>query len=144
MNTVHAPPGILIAAFLVGLAACSETFDTTYKSYSEAVSAGAVSRGWVPNWLPEQASDILEVHNIDSNAVMLRFSYPETVTVALPANCRRTTLAEVTAPPFKRSWWPADVPEGNSSTPKHEYWNCANQHVVILARQRQGLVWSPP
>ena len=136
-------PGVLLLASIVGLAACSETFETTYNSYPEAVAAGAVSAGWVPNWPPEQASDILEVHNIDTNSVMLRFNYPKTVQVRLPANCSRVAMAKITSPPFERSWWPADVPERNSNAPKHEYWRCANQYVAILANRQQGLVWSP-
>ena len=143
MRSIGSIPGVLLLASIVGRAACSETSDTTYKSYAEAVAAGAVSAGWVPNWPPEQASDILEVHNIDTNSVMLRFNYPKTVQVRLPANCSRVAMAKITSPPFERSWWPADVPERNSNAPKHEYWRCANQYVAILANRQQGLVWSP-
>jgi hypothetical protein len=135
-------PSLLVAACLVAIAACSETVDSRYKSYPEAVAAGAVSRGWVPSWLPHQASEILEVHDIDTNAVMLRFSYPKGLQVRPPANCHRTTAAEVKAAPFKRAWWPDAIPARSGGTANHEYWKCADQCVAILADQQQGFVWS--
>src|SRR5512139_2667727 len=58
----------------LGLDACSETFDSTYATFSEAESKGAIVRGWVPGWLPPSATKIREVHNIDTNRFMLGFS----------------------------------------------------------------------
>jgi len=56
---------LLLVCFLVS--GCSDTFEKSYPSYSDAVSDGAVLRGWVPEGLPNDAFHIVERHNIDNN-----------------------------------------------------------------------------
>jgi hypothetical protein len=51
------------------LAGCSDRDVVTesYATLAEAVSAGAVERGWVPRGLPPSTQELREAHDIDSN-----------------------------------------------------------------------------
>lgn len=70
----------LLLATLIA-AACSDRFEKRYATYREAVEEGAVSRGWIPAYVPQDATRITEVHNLDTNEQLLRFqASPEALT----------------------------------------------------------------
>ena len=59
----------LLAAGCVG--PLSDDFEASYRTLAEARSKGAVGDGggaWIPEILPEAATDIFELRNIDTNA----------------------------------------------------------------------------
>lgn len=64
------------AALLLSLAACSEQIEETYPTWAEAQRAGAVDRGWVPDFVPSSARQIEDTHDLDSNRQTLRFTAP--------------------------------------------------------------------
>lgn len=68
------PIVILLAA--IALSACGEIKDERYADYEAARLAGAVERGWIPAFVPQGASGIRDVHDLDSNAQTLRFQVP--------------------------------------------------------------------
>ena len=65
----------LVASMLV---ACSDkdVVTETYATVEEAVSAGAVERGWVPRGLPPSTRELREAHDIDSNRRWGLFNFP--------------------------------------------------------------------
>jgi hypothetical protein len=62
-----------LAALAVTVASCSDTYETTYANYAEAENDGAVARGWIPDFVPRNAHDIQELHNVDTNQQTLTF-----------------------------------------------------------------------
>jgi len=48
------------------LSACSERFTAYYPKYEDALKAGAVKCGWIPEIIPKMAIDIHEQHDIDT------------------------------------------------------------------------------
>jgi hypothetical protein len=62
---------VLFAASL----SCGEIQSVTYPTYAEAI-AGDAGHGWLPPYLPATATDIREVHDIDTNTQWLRFRVP--------------------------------------------------------------------
>lgn len=51
-----------------------ETVASEFLSYEDAQKANAVGESkWLPDWLPNAATNIREVHNIDTNQVWLEF-----------------------------------------------------------------------
>jgi hypothetical protein len=124
------------------LGACAETADSFYGSYAAAVEAGAVRAGWVPEWLPDSAREIHEVHNIDTNARMLAVELPASATLHLPADCKAIEPSASPSPRFTRSWWPAGVPERAGSFPRHAYWQCKRQFVAKAPTGTRLLVWA--
>ena len=127
---------------LLFLVACSDTFERTYKTRTEAEYDGAIAAGWVPYWFPHDAMEIREAHNIDTNAVMVRFTYPTEHEVKLPQSCVRTTGIATPPPPFKRAWWPESVPEHEATAERYAYHKCGEQYVALLRSEGEGFVWS--
>ncbi|MCD4754147.1 MAG: hypothetical protein K8R40_13840 [Anaerolineaceae bacterium] len=52
----------------------SDYEEYTYKTYADALSAGAIDRGWIPDFIPETAKDIHLGYNIDTNDIALTFN----------------------------------------------------------------------
>ena len=65
------------AALMISLSllvlACDENIESVYESYNDLVADRALERGWIPARLPSTATDIAELHNLDTNRVWGRF-----------------------------------------------------------------------
>jgi hypothetical protein len=69
-------PGTLCAVVILATSAlagggCRETLEKHYSSSAEAERDGAISRGWIPSWISSSATQIAEVHNLDTNSQLL-------------------------------------------------------------------------
>jgi hypothetical protein len=122
--------------FMIGLVACfpSETIESTYENFDEAVTAGAVERGWVPEWLPDGAVNLHEKHDLDRNASILRFSLSLT-DFAIPLDCQETTdppSATITA-----DWWPADLHR------THRAFTCNDGYLATDEENGTICLWRP-
>lgn len=65
---------LVVSVFL--LAACSDNVSGKYDDWEAVSASGSIKRGWIPNWLPRDAKNIQERHNIDTNAIALSFEVP--------------------------------------------------------------------
>jgi hypothetical protein len=69
----------LLAVFVIGgLAYCIHLENPTqrFATYEEAQRAGAMAEGrWIPSFLPKSSTNIVETHDIDTNALEIRFEY---------------------------------------------------------------------
>ena len=99
------------ALLLIGMASGCTDIDLVrearYSTAADARAAGAVDRGWIPDWLPSQAHEIHEVHDLDTNQSALRFEVPPGNSLPPPPECRAVPFGRVRMPPFERAWWPA-------------------------------------
>lgn len=94
------------------LCACTDdVFDATYSSRADAANAGAMARGWIPAWLPPEAFDIREVHDIDTDESALLFRLPTGFKWRPPQSCDPAYLGQFHPPAFDREWIP-EVREG--------------------------------
>ena len=100
------PHVALAAAAVLAATACAvDRHEVAYDGYFDAKAQDAIKREWVPEWLPEGATDIREVHAGDSRKALLRATWPQDA--SLPAEC-----APVDVPPtpaLDAEWFPADV-----------------------------------
>lgn len=96
---------IVVLLFVGGLAACfpGETVEAAYSDFDQAAAAGAVERGWIPEWLPKSAVNIREKHNLDSNAGIMRFS--QELEFVLPSGCEESS--DVPPATLDAEWWPS-------------------------------------
>ena len=138
------PRTAVLTLLLPLLLACSETFDRTYKTRTEAEYDGAIAAGRVPAWVPQDAMQIREAHSADSKAVMVRFNYPKEREVKTPQSCARTTGRAAPPPPFQRAWWPVSVPERQATAQRFAYYKCAELYVALRQVEGEGFVWSGP
>lgn len=115
--------GALYALFLA-LTACSMVMDASYDSMQDAMAKGMVEKGWIPEWTPLEATDLREVHDLDSNVSALAFNKPAAIRLQLPDDCVRTEYDPSARVAIRRRWWPNEHTLGASYT----HFRCAPEH----------------
>jgi hypothetical protein len=76
----------IVLLVLSGCRYAGERPYVTYASVHEAEEDRAFRRGWLPNWLPEDAYNIHEYHDLDTNIRAFSFQLRKTPFV-WPKNC---------------------------------------------------------
>jgi hypothetical protein len=104
------------------LVGCGEVTDAFYPTAADARARGAVSAGWIPEWIPPAASSLREVHDIDTNERALAFDIPPGSWRA-PAHYRPADGGEFVEPKFSRSWLPSRA----VLTSKYKFFSCNDQ-----------------
>ena len=54
---------------------CSETVKSKFNNYDEMIKSESYSNGWISGVVPENAYNIYEEHNLDSNKIFIKFNY---------------------------------------------------------------------
>lgn len=118
-------PPLFATVLCVGLAcilvACrGSRRESFYPALADADKDGAITRGWIPNFLPDSSRTIHELHAISPSTEWCAFEFAPTDSqglrkalksvVALPASVSRVPRPSVL-------WWPT-VLEGNLDTEK--------------------------
>lgn len=74
----------------------SEVSSTSYTSYDDAMSKGAIGvYKWLPSIIPKSAYQINESHDVDSNEVWFTFRFNDQFG-SLPDGCSRTNRDAIT------------------------------------------------
>jgi len=123
---------------------CSEYVEETYPTLAEAKAAGAIERGWLPAWLPTSSKDILESHDLDTNASALSLHFSGAESWAPPASCSQVSPSSVPRARGGRSW-PSDVPPNGLTTHRHSYFSCEDGKAFLAVSAAQGELyyWRP-
>ncbi|AVP98113.1 hypothetical protein C7S18_13300 [Ahniella affigens] len=117
------PLTYLTLILATSLAGCSiEQFETHYETASAAHADGAITRGWIPDWLPDAAVNIRERHDLDTNDSVLRFELPSGVPMPRPDHCDPIVLAAATPARLRATWWP----EWNEVARDFELFTCTD------------------
>lgn len=93
-----------------------EVTESTYPTMADAVARGGVASGWVPSWLPLNATNLRETHDIDTNNSALAFDVPGGEAWHLPEGCRQIEYEVVVPPRPSPSWWPDQSALGSAYT----------------------------
>lgn len=129
---------------LLMLTGCAlETPESSYDSFAEVKSLGLLENGWIPKWLPPNAQNIQETHNIDRNTSALAFDIPAGDTWLLPEHCKPISMKDAFPNELTRSWWPSDAELSESyrlfqcrtdSSPNSTFVGISTQH-------QRGIHW---
>ncbi|MDR6672919.1 hypothetical protein [Xanthomonas sp. 1678] len=86
---------ILLLTFLVAMVSgCFEVSSVEYIDRHDAESRKAIGESkWLPTWLPEDAVNIRETHDVDTNESWLVFN-PRSGSLALPVTCKPISVPE--------------------------------------------------
>lgn len=90
---------------LLGTACARDTYSTSYPDLVTARQQDAIERGWIPAMLPEEATDLREVHDPAADTAVAQATLPGGI---LPDECTETT-SEIGRPPLEADWLPDDV-----------------------------------
>lgn len=100
----------LAALLLLVAAGCFlETMDASFATAAEARAAGYVAKGWIPPWLPGDATDVREVHDLDTNVSELSFAIPARDSLELPPECKPVEYSGTVRAYIRRHWWPGET-----------------------------------
>ncbi|HVA18526.1 MAG TPA: hypothetical protein VMV59_12530 [Candidatus Dormibacteraeota bacterium] len=112
---------VLSLGFTCILVACSgDRRESFYPSLADADKDGAITRGWIPDFLPGSSRTIHEVHEISPSTEWCAFEFLPTDSQGLR---KALTSADATGPRVRRVrnpgvlWWPA-VLNGNLDVEK--------------------------
>lgn len=135
----------VVLATSCSVAGCDESPEVYYQTFEAVVTDGAVSRGWVPAWLPKSANEIHEKHDLDTNQSLLAFRFNASEKVEVGGDCERIDPYKPKGPPFKVSWWPSDVPASKLSTYRHSFYSCegGKAFLALSEKQGEGFYWRP-
>ena len=134
---------LVLSALGTLLLGCVDTlYDVSFATAREARDAGYVDKGWIPSWLPENATDIREAHDVDTRISVLAFSLPDARTLALPDTCHPVEHERTFPAPLQRAWWP----DQESLRTSYVFFRCAAdatqyRFVGVNARQARVLHW---
>ncbi len=104
-----------------------------YATYVQAVEHGAIARGWLPEFVPETASKISDIHCLDTNSALLRLSLPEAGRSQLRETMRSVPPSKCDVPAEHLiglvEWWPQDV----LRLPDHETFSATHRSTRCFA-----------
>jgi len=140
MRSIFAPCAVLLMGVVV--ASCGERAEVFYADAGAARRDGAVERGWIPEWLPKSAREIHELHDIDTNQILLAFSFDPVDRPGLAPSCSQVRPDALRPVAFRASWWPSDVPPSSFVTPRHAYYQCKSGGYVAVS-DGQLYYWRP-
>jgi hypothetical protein len=100
---------VLCAGLFSTLLACGDNFESFYPTLTDADKAGAIARGWIPDYLPESSRDIHEVHHNSPSTQWCAFEFLPADSQRLRKNLRTIdvlpgSVARVPSPGV--DWWP--------------------------------------
>lgn len=128
--------------FGMTLLGCGERPEAHYAHYLDAVASGAVSRGWIPSWLPTDSTNIREIHDLDTNSSVLAFQFK--APFSPPPHCKQVGASALAQPPFRPKWWPNDVPPTSLQTYRHTYYACDDgAFLAVSPKLGEGFYWRP-
>jgi len=143
---------ITVSLFVTGLVIyIIETPVTKYKTFAEAQADGAIERGWLPTFLPASATDIRDVHNIDTNARWLAFHAPIVDLRLMVQGFKTLSYAEARRTALPRpwrvgGWWPPELSEPLLATPRDTdrlaYYRADEDDLCLAVEWQTGRAWA--
>jgi len=145
---------ILLVLVSCLLESCSDTRTSNYASVLEARRAGEFERGWLPAALPDDATNIREIHNVDTNEVWGLFLFPQGTRERLEKQLIPTTTLEVSRRPIRNphvDWWPEFLTgthtPGSLSKSDFAFYRSQDRTVYYFALDRhngRAFFWAVP
>ncbi len=139
---------ISVALFLVTGCASARLFFTdqqtyAYADYKAAQASDMIERGWIPEYLPESASDINLKYDIDTNEIMLTFQFDPAEMDDFLSQCAPADLTAADFPQqLSASWWPDDLQWADTAVPRYVFYGCNSAYLAVDEAQNQVFFWS--
>lgn len=86
-------------------------FDIYHASGNDSGVHRSIRQGWIPPWIPANATDVYEAHDLDNNASILRYTLPQGATFIMPNSCHAIDPELLPPARLRRAWWPREILE---------------------------------
>ena len=128
---------------LVSLVGCGETSQAHYATSADASADRAFERGWLPEVMRADVTEIEESHDLDSNHGSATFRYNSQFKARLGSDCNRTPSGEVVRRPNNK--WLKFMSKGQTpaqpSLKNLDAYRCGIFVVVLDSGKQLGYVW---
>lgn len=124
----------------------------TYATYAEMEADDAITHGWIPEFVPQSASNIEECHNPERHTSWLRFSAPkrdiDAMTKRFSAIPPNAIVFPTTPPCDTDQWWPESLTRGGSKQEQFDYFvvygtHAEKQFVAVDSPSETVWHWRP-
>ncbi len=133
----------IIALAVLGLSVLHrvENPKSKYDDYQAVVSDDAISRGWIPSFLPKSATNITEQHSIDTNIGYISFKADATDIEGVKVGCDSLDYQEVKYLSSYPIWWPSELTGSNKIAVKYQFYSCGALGVLVSLDDRMAYYW---
>lgn len=101
-----------------------------YADRQAVVEDDAISRGWIPEFLPLSATDIVEQHPIDESYGYLSFMASSEDIVKLHGICEELAYDDVKYFSSYPLWWPNELTGSNDVSANLDFYLCEEYGVL--------------
>ncbi len=122
---------LLIPIIFLGWCHYIENPKSTYKNYNDVLANHAINAGWIPEFLPKSATNIIEQHNIDTNITHITFLADQEEIKELKKICDITVIQSVKWTYKYPLWWPKNLKGINKGNEKRVYYHCKDDDSFI-------------
>ncbi len=115
--------GFVIALATALLSSACDRRESHYAALSEV--GDAVALGWLPGWITSDATNIREVHDLDTNRSCGMFTFADAGSSELANGCREFRPSQYPLPHEQSApWWPKELTGSGSTTPRFRLMVC--------------------
>jgi len=144
--------GIAIALPVLSTSCLWEVRGERYATLAEAEAAGALRRGWIPEFLPASAVEIEEVHDLETNLGWIRFRAAAgdirvMIDSARPISLGHLSDEDLLIPRPPRDW-PSELKRPLMATPRANFklYTARDSHasrcIALLEAAEMVWVWN--
>lgn len=141
LKKLRIPICIFLSLFLCG---CDYLIhEEEYKNLDEAQSKDAVLRGWVPDYLPSTATQIKEMHDLDTNELWGEFKFDskkDNLSKLLKV-CKQMEPKNVKFPSIGIFWKKPHEDLKQKVKTGYTIYNCKQHEFIALNNLGKGFFW---
>jgi hypothetical protein len=114
-----------------------DTVEAVYPSFAAAAQAQAIGdEKWIPSFVPRSATDIREIHNLDTNEVWLAFRFESQDREWLDRPCVTSGDRPMILPRRRPAdWWPEVLVRSGNGTryfESYRFYRCGTKGIVAI------------
>ena len=140
LNRIQA---VIVLIVVLSFTGCKEEPKTYYATAADASADRAFERGWLPEVMRTDVTEIQESHDLDSNHGWATFQYSGQFLARLGSDCVRIPSDKVVHSPF--STWPKfmknDQTSAQLSSKNLNAYKCGTFVTVLDSGKQLGYVW---
>ncbi|MBE9487961.1 MAG: hypothetical protein IMY73_02150 [Bacteroidetes bacterium] len=107
---------IALTLVILLFSSCSETQTNNYATFDKYANSKNFEKGWIPSFVPKDAHNISETHNIDNNIIFGKFSFTNRTLIngfvlnsdKISNDSLQSIISSITTP-SKPTWFKTDA-----------------------------------
>lgn len=134
---------LIILSLCLLLFSCGDVEDGYYKTLDDAKRSGDYEKGWLPPILPDSSYEIYERHDLDTNAVWIRFRVNKKGISELAAQLEEiqsNEIGTVQFPALHVEWWPKEIKKSSIGEKQDGLRIFKYKRVIMYSKGKQEVI----